>query len=465
MDGETSGKSLLSGGEESPQSHFPPSAYLMGGTTKFRWDVFDRGGSVSYRISGSQPGYDSNGAAQRSVAAWTNDPGSNINAAIGGTTSAGFTQDGVSAIVFNSSSAVPAGAIGYSQIFSGGTHSYKGETFYTINEGDVVMRSGLAVSASVFEEAVAHELGHSLGFRHSNEGTPSSSAAIMNSVVSGAYGANLQAWDREAAGHVYTAAVVAPPPPPTGSGVRGDFNADGHTDLIWRNYTTGETHIWLMNRGTYTGSAVLPVIPIAWRIEAVADFNQDGHSDIVWRNYTTGETHIWLMNRTSHAGSAVLSPLALQWELQASGDFNGDNRPDIVWRNITTGQTHIWLMNGVVYGGSVVLPGVSLPWRVEGAADYSGDGSTDIIWRNGTTGETHLWLMSRTVYSGSVVLPPVGAPWDIEGTGDYTQDGRPDIVWRNYGTGETHIWLMNRTVYSGSNVVPFVPTNWRVEGP
>lgn len=253
--------------------------------------------------------------------------------------------------------------------------------------------------------------------------------------------------------------------PPVSSGVRGDFNGDGRADIIWRNQTTGETHIWLMNGVSYGGSAVLPYVPVAWRVEAAADFNGDGHPDIVWRNYSTGETHIWLMNRVNRTGSVVLPPVPVQWQVQAAGDFNGDGRPDIVWRNTTTGETHIWLMNGTVYGGSAVLPVVPVQWRVEGAADYTGDGHADIVWRNGSTGETHIWTMNRTARTGSVVLSLVPVAWDVEGTGDYNQDGLADIIWRNYSTGDTHVWIMNQTVYTGSVVLPGVPTAWRPKGP
>jgi hypothetical protein len=197
-----------------PYAHFPASAYLMGGGTKFRWNRFDQGGSVAYRVSGSQPGYDSLGVAQRALAAWTNEPNSNVNLQYAGTSTAGFVQDGQNTIVFNSTSGVPSGAIGYSQISSSGTHTFKGETFYTVVEGDVVLKSGLSVSATLFEEAVTHEVGHSIAFRHSNEGTPADSNAIMNSVSTGRFGSNLQAWDREAASHVYGSGTATPPPPP-----------------------------------------------------------------------------------------------------------------------------------------------------------------------------------------------------------------------------------------------------------
>jgi hypothetical protein len=142
---------------------FPPSAYTQG---NFRWSVFDEGGSVTFRVSGTQPNFDSVGAAQRGLAAWTNDPGSNVSYVYGGTSTAGFTGDGQNTIVYNQSSGVPAGAIAYAQWFGGETHEYENEIFYSIVEGDVIVKSNLSVSAKVFDEAITHELGHTLGFRH-----------------------------------------------------------------------------------------------------------------------------------------------------------------------------------------------------------------------------------------------------------------------------------------------------------
>lgn len=193
-------------------STFPPSAYTQG---NFRWDVFDKGSFVTFKASGTQPGYDGIGAAQRGLAAWTNEPGSNVDYRYGGTSTAAFVQDGQNTIVFNSSTDVPAGAVGYSKWYSNATHVYKGETFYSISEGDAVIRSGITLSQQVFEEAVTHELGHTLGFRHSDQGTPSSTQAVMKAVLSGNYGANLGPWDIEAVQTVYTGSGSPPPTAPT----------------------------------------------------------------------------------------------------------------------------------------------------------------------------------------------------------------------------------------------------------
>ena len=112
-----------------------------------RWQLFDQGGTATYHITDSQPGFDSVGTAQRALAAWTNDPNSNVSLALGSGAGGQFVQDGVNSIIYNASSGVPAGAIGYGQAYAINQHTYKGETFWTIVEGDVIMKSGLSMSA------------------------------------------------------------------------------------------------------------------------------------------------------------------------------------------------------------------------------------------------------------------------------------------------------------------------------
>jgi hypothetical protein len=236
-----------------------------------------------------------------------------------------------------------------------------------------------------------------------------------------------------------------------------DLNADGRSDLRWRNATSGEVQAWLMN-GTSALTAATLIADPNWVAERTGDLNGDGRSDIVWRNLSTGETAIWLMNGTSFAGGAVILANA-QWAVIHTGDFNGDGKSDLVWRNATTGQTSIWLMNGVAFaGGAQVL--VSTQWVVTHVGDFNGDGKSDLVWRNATSGETAIWLMNGAGFAGGAAVL-ANTQWAVTHAGDFNGDGKSDLVWRNAATGQTAIWLMNGAGFAGGAVI-LANTQWAV---
>jgi hypothetical protein len=98
------------------------------------------------------------------------------------------------------------------------------------------------------------------------------------------------------------------------------------------------------------------------------DFNGDGKTDILWRNKSTGQNVVWLMNGTTYSSYAELLQVAdTNWQIVGTGDFNADGKTDILWRNKTTGQNVVWLMNGITYSSYTELLQVTdTNWEIVG---------------------------------------------------------------------------------------------------
>lgn len=181
----------------------------------------------------------------------------------------------------------------------------------------------------------------------------------------------------------------------------GDFNGDQKSDLIWRNLATGQNIIWFMDGKNFLGGGstaegwvdgrdyryLFSIADRAWKIEAVADMNGDGRSDLIWRNYATGENAIWYIKDTNFQpnGSQVVLGVDYDfffplndstWHIEAATDLNNDGKNDIVWRNYATGRNSVWYFDGSRFKINLVNP--------KEGQDYDYLPSlTDLNWRIG----------------------------------------------------------------------------------
>src|SRR5947207_1706572 len=107
---------------------------------------------------------------------------------------------------------------------------------------------------------------------------------------------------------------------------------------------------------------------------APMDFDGDCKYDVLWRNSSTGENYIWLMNGWTIASEGYLRTVADQaWQVKGIGDFDGDGRADILWRNSSTGQNYIYAMNGLTIASEGSLRTVDVAWQVKGSGEFYGD--------------------------------------------------------------------------------------------
>lgn len=168
--------------------------------------------------------YDFDDAASVGVNAWKNDPDSNVSYSISGTPASGNelnTSDSEERIIEEDPGNDIAGAFTGSGVVAtafmsgGGPHTVDGKEYITIDASDVVTQNGLKASSigqNRFRTTMVHEIGHTLGFRHSNQTAdgksscaaplPCSNTAVMNSSVSNLNG-QLQSWDIDAVRAAY----------------------------------------------------------------------------------------------------------------------------------------------------------------------------------------------------------------------------------------------------------------------
>jgi hypothetical protein len=93
------------------------------------------------------------------------------------------------------------------------------------------------------------------------------------------------------------------------------------------------------------------------------DFNGDGHGDVLWRSPSNGKvTQQILVNGV--AKSAVEIGGSLDESVIWTGDVNGDRRTDIVWQKRSTGVNSTWLMNGSVRQATWAALGDASRWSL-----------------------------------------------------------------------------------------------------
>jgi hypothetical protein len=477
-----------------------------------RWRTFPN--PVNWNVGNSLSGAPGNGntAIDAALGAWNNDTCSNVNyvraSAVANLNGIQDPADGVNNIVwektlnnggmpptnfdpYNCASGGLLGLGGISVAWTGACgmgqdpntcrHTFNGEIFATTTEGDVSMNRGIQACTSFsnstnLNSAVAHEVGHTLGFRHSDQNRVSvggpcdtatmecSSSAIMTASITNGLAGALQAWDQHAVQKLYASSCTGV------ASVRGDFSGDGKPDITWRNPVTGLNAIWVMDGTNYVTTLNLPGLSNSgYKLSATADFNGDGQQDILWRNPTTGANAIWLMNGINTINTINLPGLTgSQFSFEGAADFDGNGTPDIIIRNYTSGNVALWMMTGTTNTGTVNLPSLSnTSYHIESAADFDGNGTPDIVWRNYSNGNNALWTFTGTNYTGTInLLALSNVSYKISAVGDFNGDTHPDIVWRNASTGANAVWLMNGGVMTNTINLPGLSNpDYEIRGP
>jgi hypothetical protein len=260
-----------------PRATAAPSAYVLTGCGvpgcfPVRVQGGDVGGGLTFKSTGALAGVDGPGGIANAASTWTSDPNSFIVLSYAGTVaSAAPDPDDGQSVVYLGYSGQDIGICdgGMACTLGAGnfTHTFKGETFISISDADIIIRPG--ISAGAYAALITHEVGHAIGFRHSNQlgATPFDSNAVMASSVSTSF---LQSWDMEALSFVYGNGPVCQPITSVSISGGGTYPA-GQTATLTANVVGGNgtfTYSWFEGvpndtsqpRGTNSSTFTTPAI-------------------------------------------------------------------------------------------------------------------------------------------------------------------------------------------------------------
>ena len=143
------------------------------------------------------------------------------------------------------------------------------------------------------------------------------------------------------------------------------------------------------------------------------EFNGDGLADLAWRNRSSGDITIWLMDGDKPLRSYVIRRPA-NTQLVAAVDVNGDGYDDLVWQD--SGKIIVSLMVDGVPRQDVVATLPTTTTTVVGGAHlgFAGDrdyGYGHLLLQDSATGETVVWRDAR-VMRGSLSGQPQNLYFD-----------------------------------------------------
>lgn len=221
---------------------------------------------------------------------------------------------------------------------------------------------------------------------------------------------------------------------------RGDFDGDGHTDVlglqkdgILRMFRTTGSGGWQSGEGTVIGTG--------WagfkKVLAPGDFDGDGFADLIAEEYD-GRLYMYRGNGAGGWATGSGQLIGTGWtmfsDVIAPGDFDGDGHVDLLGMT-STGVLHLYPGDGaggwLPTAGTVIGTGWTMFTSILTPGDVDGDGAADLIGVR-SDGSLLLYRGNGAGGWGPDLGQVVGTGWTanafIVAPGDFDGDGNVDLL-------------------------------------
>ena len=239
------------------------------------------------------------------------------------------------------------------------------------------------------------------------------------------------------------------------AGATGDFDGDGHADLLLRHLHSDAWRFYTLLEDAPAEHALGLETEAVWRYVATGDFDGNGFDDVLVRRYDTLEAAYHAVSADGVEFRPIRVTVNPLYDVLGAGDFDGDGADEIlIRRNETFGA---WLYYDVD-GTSTTLrrrfgPTENLDFEFMALGDLDGDGTDDILARHRIRGNWVAYLMRGT--ARAVLRRPritANPLFTLQGLADITGDGTDDPILRNRTTHEWIYYATGNRVGTGQHI-------------